>query len=375
MSANSFGQRLSMSTFGESHGLAMGVLIDGFPSGVLYNESLLKSYLRRRRPGLHSPQGGWVSDRQEEDMPEILSGLFEKKTLGTPIAIVVRNQDARPKDYDSVRQGNFRIGHAEDLWKKKFSHWDYRGGGRASGRETLGRVLGGAFAHMFLAQKLPTFQVKAFVRQLAHFRLKTQNEQQKGERDNNELAQVEKLSNEQIYAYPGGFPSPSQSEAVKALLEKAKKEGESYGGELELWIEGVPLGLGQPVFHKLKADLTHALMGIGAIFSLSLGVEEQEEQKEEGNKIGTMGKGKKGSDFHFQAEDSKGKRYGGIRGGISTGERIVLRMGMKPPASLGHFARQGRHDPCILPRALAVVEAMSCFVLADHLLWKRQDCF
>ena len=359
MSANSFGQRLCMSTFGESHGPAMGVLIDGFPSGVIYREELLKNYLRRRRPGTHSPQSGLVSDRQEKDHPEILSGLFENKTLGSPIAIMVRNTDARPQDYESVRQGNFRIGHAEDLWKKKFSHWDYRGGGRASGRETLGRVLGGAFAHMFLAQKLPAFQIKAFVREIAHFKL-----QDAEQNTDSLLPQVEKLSSEEIYAYPGGFPCPSQSKDVKALLEKAKAEGESYGGEIELWMDGVPSGLGQPVFHKLKADLAHALMGIGAVSSFSLGIKRDDPNSNV----------RKGSDFHTQAEDLKGTRYGGIRGGISTGERIVLQVGMKPPSSLRDFARQGRHDPCILPRALAVMEAMSCFVLADHLLWQRQDC-
>ena len=277
MGANSFGQRLSMGTFGESHGPAMGVFIDGFPAGVTYNENLLKSYLRRRRPGIHldasvqadvqagvradvSPQAGLVSDRQEEDEPEILSGLFENKSLGTPIAIVVRNKNARPKDYESVRKGNFRVGHADDLWKKKFSHWDYRGGGRASGRETLGRVLGGAFAHMFLVQKFSSFRIKAFVKQVAHFKIQTE-----------ELAQVENLSSEQIYEFPGGFPSPRQSEEVKALLIQAKREGESYGGEIELWVNGLPAGLGQPVFHKLKADLAHAIMGIGAVFFLFFG--------------------------------------------------------------------------------------------------------
>ena len=235
---------------------------------------------------------------------------------------------------------------------QNFSHWDPRGGGRASGRETLGRVLGGAFAHMFLIQKLPSFQVKAFVNQVAHFKLQEQ-----------EHKQVENLSSEQIYQYPAGFPSPSQKEEVYSLLSQAKKEGESYGGQIELWLEGLPANLGQPVFHKLKADLAHALMGIGAIFSCSLGEENQTFHK--------------GSNLHIQTkrEDGKGKRYGGIRGGISSGERILLRLGMKPPSSLGAFARKGRHDPCILPRALAVVEAMSCFVLADHLLWLRQDHF
>lgn len=317
MSANIFGERFKFISFGESHGPAYGVVIEGVPAGVLIDFDLLNKELQRRKPG----QGNYTTSRYESDQYEILSGVFEGKTLGTPIAVVVRNSDQKSSDYDQIKN-NPRNGHADDVWKSKFGHVDHRGGGRASGRETLCRVIAGAFAQMLLSSA--KIQVHAYIEQIGpHHLVKTK-----------ELDSV-----------------------IKDFLAQAKTQGESYGGIVSCHISNVPANLGQPVFHKLKADLASAMLGLGAVEGFEFGA-------------GFRSAEIPGTEFHQLASS---KNYGGIRGGMTTGEDIEFRVAFKPTSSIKDVAKVGRHDPCIVPRALPVVEAMVWIVLADHLLWSRTD--
>lgn len=336
MSANSFGSRFVITSFGESHGEALGVVIDGCPAGVKFNEHVLKNNLKRRRPG-----GEGVSQRQEEDLPEILSGVFEGKTLGTPIAIIIRNKDQKSHDYDQIKKAA-RPGHADDVWKDKFGHRDHRGGGRSSGRETVARVIAGSMAQMFCQQVVPDLDLKAYAHQVGPYCLSD------GERA--------EIWTKDIEQFTARFPSV-QHEKVKELLTSAQALGESFGGTAEVRVKGLPAGLGQPVFHKLKGDLAQGFMTIGATSGVELG-------------DGYKAAGAQGTSFH-RVPDSP--NYGGIRGGISTGEELLMRVHFKPTSSILEVAKKGRHDPCIVTRAIPVVEAMTWLVLADHLLWRRQD--
>ncbi len=341
MSANTFGHVFKFHSFGESHGKAMGVVIEGCPSGVPFSLDLLKRELNRRRPG----RWPWTSSRVEPDEPEILSGVYEGKTLGTPIAMLVFNKGACVEDYKSIKV-TARKGHADDLWKGKFKHFDYRGGGRSSGRETLSRVLAGCVARMLIQELHKDFKVMAFVRQIGDIALEP-----------TELDVVEDIFEKNILSdeYPACFPHKKKSKQVVDLLMKSKEEGESLSSLVELWIDNVPKFLGQPVFWKMKSDLTKALMSLGALSGLEIG-------------SGFSSLKTKGTEFHNHSEN-----YGGIRGGLTTGDRVVIRMVFKPPSSLGSIAKKGRHDPCIGPRAVSIVESMACLVIADHLLLKRLD--
>ena len=320
MSANTFGQRFQMMSFGESHGSAYGVVIDGMPAGVKYDEALLLKNLARRKPG----SSAFVTARSESDQPEILSGFFEGKSLGTPIAVVVRNENQRSGDYDQI-QSEARIGHADDTWKNKFGHADHRGGGRSSGRETLNRVIAGSFAQMLMQQLSSNIQVMAYAKKIGNIELQ-----------------------DAAHELP---------KDIQTMLEKAKAEGESYGGVVECRISQAPANLGQPVFHKFKADLAQAMMSLGATTGFELGA-------------GFEGTELKGTEFH---EQMLSVNYGGIRGGITTGEDIVFRVGFKPTSSIKDIAKKGRHDPCIIPRAIPVIEAICWHLLADHWLWSRTD--
>ena len=331
MGANTFGTYFQITTFGESHGPAMGVIIQGCPSGVPFSWDLIQKKMDRRRPGRFP----WMSSRKEPDQPELLSGVFENKTLGTPIALLVRNKDSRFEDYKIIKH-QARPGHADDMWKKKFGHTDYRGGGRASGRETVSRVLGGVVAEMFLAKAHNSLKIRAVPIQIGPFIRKEPL---------NFTSVNEKWFGEQ------------SSEVEKFLVEK-KKEGLSYGGTVEVRINNPPVGLGQPVFHKLKSDLASAFMGIGSCYEVCLGAKSFDISQEEGSQL------------HGQKNASV---YGGIRGGISTGEDIIFQLKFKPPASVLEVAKKGRHDPCIIPRVTVVIEAMAWLVMADHVLWSLQD--
>lgn len=339
MSANTFGELFRLTSFGESHGVALGAVIDGCPAGVRWDTELLKRQLERRRPG----QSQVVTSRNETDVPEILSGVFEGKTLGTPIAVIIRNSDARSDDYKGLTP---RAGHADDVWKQKFGHSDPRGGGRSSGRETLARVVGGAVAAMFVREVAPDLMVRGFANRIGPFGLEAD------ERNSFASSKGEFVAD----SFVARFPSKAREKDVEKLLLDAKAEGKSYGGTAEIWIDGAPANLGQPVFRKFKADLAAAMMSVGATSGFEVGAGEEATRAE-------------GNEFH--AGDGQG--YGGIRGGISTGEQIVLRVHFKPTSSVMDIAKKGRHDPCIVPRAIAVLEAMAWLVIADHLLWSRLD--
>lgn len=338
MSANSWGRFFCITSFGESHGGGLGVVIDGCPAGLEFDEALLRRELERRRPGKKKTE----SARNEGDEVEILSGVYEGKTLGTPIAMLVRNVDARSGDYQEIAAGAHRPGHADDMWKTKYAHVDPRGGGRSSGRETVARVMGGAVAQMLVKSLAPECEVLGFASQIGPFALKDSDRQG--------------LDATKIEGAPARFPSTSQSQEVEALLLNAKSEGRSYGGIAEVQIHRPPIGLGQPVFHKLKADLAAAMMSVGATSGIDFGAGFDATHAE-------------GSRFHRQGESP----YGGIRGGLSTGEKIDFRVAFKPTSSVLDVAKKGRHDPCIVPRAVPVLEAMAWLVLADHLLWSRTD--
>ncbi len=337
MSANTFGQILKVTTFGESHGAALGVVIDGCPAGVNFNTELLLKNLQRRKPG----QSSVTTSRNESDVPEILSGVYENKTLGTPICIIVRNEDQKSIDYNQIKN-EARVGHADDTWKQKFGHVDHRGGGRSSGRETLCRVIAGSVAQMICQQISPSIQLKGYASQISDFILANE--------------EIENIWNVDVDQYKTRFPSEREPRVVQ-WLEDAKSEGESYGGVAEVQIKNIPAGLGQPIFHKFKSDLAMAMLSLGATSAFEFG-------------DGFASVSQKGTDFH---KDLNSNVYGGIRGGISTGQPILFRVGFKPTSSIKDVAKKGRHDPCIVPRAIPVIEAMTWLLIADHLLWTRLD--
>lgn len=347
MGANTFGHHFQIHSFGESHGGALGCVIEGCPSKVPFDLDFLKEQLKRRRPGHHGLQTGEVvSQRNEADEPEILSGVFEGLTLGTPIAIIVRNQDARSEDYKQI-QSSPRAGHADDVWQLKFGHRDHRGGGRSSGRETVARVMGGSIAQMILKKLAPDLRILGFSTQIGPLIL--------SDEDKTQILQSQRSQLHPQDAYFARFPSQKDQE-VRDLLKKAQETGESFGAKAEIRVQGMPAGLGQPVFHKLKSDLASAMLSVGAVSGFQLGEGTPENQK--------------GTEFHSGAESSQ---YGGIRGGVSTGEDLILQITMKPTSSILDVAKKGRHDPCIATRAIPVLEAMTAMVLADHLLLKRLD--
>jgi len=342
MNANTFGHLFQVSTFGESHGRALGALVQGCPAGIPFDQALLERNLQRRRPG----QSAVTTARSEEDRPEIFSGVFEGRTLGTPIAMAVFNKDADSTSYTKENLKT-RPGHATDLWQEKFGHSDPRGSGRASGRETLSRVLGGSVAEMFLNTVCPELKVFGFVSQVGPWQWEPER-----------ILEIAAALNEgrlNAYDFQTRIPDAEQDQEISRRLIKAKEEGDSFGGTIEMFITNVPPYLGQPVFRKMKSELTAAMMSVGATQSVEFGFAHQERTKP-------------GSSFHQNSEV-----YAGLRGGITTGERLHLRVGFKPPATLATMARQGRHDPCILPRALPVLEAMVHLVLADQVLWRRLD--
>ena len=345
MGANAFGTHFRIITFGESHGPAMGVVIEGCPAGVYFSWDLIQKKIDQRRPGRFP----WVSDRKEPDIPELLSGVFEGRTLGTPLALLVRNKNFKSEDYNLIKD-KARPGHADDVWKVKFGHADYRGGGRASGRETTGRVLGGAVAQMFLRELYSQLNITSVPIQIGSFI--------------REEFVVSSLEQEWF---------GRQSKKVEEFLVQKKSEGLSYGGTVRVEIDKPPSGLGQPVFRKLKSDLAAAFMSIGACYEVSLGENSPGVpaiRKEEAELIQQDMSLEEGSQLHGRENPLV---YGGIRGGISTGEKIVFQLKFKPPASVLEIAKKGRHDPCIVPRAAVVVEAMAWLVIADHVLWSRQD--
>ncbi|MBD65715.1 MAG: chorismate synthase [Halobacteriovoraceae bacterium] len=322
MRGNSFGDIFTMTTFGESHGEAMGVVIDGMPAGLVVSGDDLQAQLDRRRPGRLKVS----TSRNEADQAQILSGIFEGRTLGTPIAVMIKNTNQRSEDYSQLKN-EYRPGHADKTTMAKFGYRDHRGGGRASGRETAARVIAGYFASLII----PEISFKAIITELGPYSV---------ERPLNYLKSESQL----------GFADQARDQEIEKYLLELKQKGESAGGKVLLAIQNCPAGLGEPVFDKLKAVLGHAFLSIGSCMSVEFGLGHQFSQK-------------LGSEI-----SSDPQNFGGIEGGISNGEIIWCTLTFKAPSTVGEKAKAGRHDPCILPRVLPVVESMACVVMADQFL-------
>ncbi|MAT38167.1 MAG: chorismate synthase [Ectothiorhodospiraceae bacterium] len=335
MRGNSYGNNLVLTSFGESHGVALGAVVDGVPAQIEISEDDFRHDLARRRPG----QSGVTTSRNEADEPEILSGIFEGQTLGTPIAVLIRNKDHKSDEYDKEYK---RPGHAETAWEHKYGIRDYRGGGRASGRETIARVIGGTIAKKILPKDL---QIHGFTRKICG--IEAENIPQE-------------LSTETIDANSVRCPDSAAAKKMEELILEAKESGDSLGGIAELRITGVPAGLGEPTFRKAKSELAAAMMSVGAVSTVSLGLREEEFELP-------------GSVFHVPLKAGIAMRSHGIQGGITNGEPITLYVFIKPPSTTGSMATKGRHDPCILPRVIPVLEAMAAFTLADLFLSARMD--
>lgn len=326
MRGNSFGKMFSLTTFGESHGVALGVVLDGVPPGLEFSLVELQKQLDRRAPG--KIKG--TTARLEADQAEVLSGIFENKTLGSPIAVIVRNTNQRSEDYDKLKT-DYRPGHADETTMLKYGIRDHRGGGRSSGRETLARVIAGYFAGLIL----PNILVKGYVTKLGPFHYK----------------EIPKDLKQDLSPY--SFPDTTQNKKIENYLEELKKKGESVGGRVTVRVENCPTGLGEPAFDKLKADLAKAILSIGAVVGFSYGLGEEMAEL-------------------LGSEVSKSRdSFGGMEGGISNGSTLSMNIIFKPTSTVGEKAKEGRHDPCIIPRAVPVVEAMVKIVLADHFLRQR----
>lgn len=334
---NTFGSLFRVTTFGESHGPAMGAVVDGCPAGVPLTRAQVQAALDRRRPG----QSAVTTARGEPDQVELLSGVYEDKTLGTPIAAAVRNVDARSQDYAALATAD-RPGHADRVWRERFRHRDPRGGGRTSGRETLCRVIGGAVADALLAREVPGLRVVAWVSQVGPLHAPMP---------------PSSLTRAQVDAHVTRCPDAAVAAQMEARILEAKAAGDSLGGAITVRVEGAPVGLGEPVFGKVKARLAEALAGVGAVTGVVWGPADLEARL-----------ALPGSAFHATAAGGPPSDvYGGIQGGLTNGEPVVARVLFKPPATLAEHAKSGRHDPCILPRAVPVIEAMTSLVFAD--LW------
>lgn len=327
MRGNTFGKIFSFTTFGESHGPSLGVVLDGVPPGLEFSLADLQGELDRRAPG----RIVGTTSRAEPDQAEILSGIFNNKTLGTPIAVIVRNLNQKSEDYEALKD-EFRPGHADKTTLLKFGIRDHRGGGRSSGRETLSRVIAGYFAGLII----PNIKVSAFINQLGPYKAANKNP-------------VEIPINMDPFSFPFG----DKKEEVTQFLLDLKKKGESVGGKISIVIENCPPGLGEPVFDKLKADFAKAFLSIGSCVSFSYGMGEDLAMSY-------------GTEVSLETTN-----FGGMEGGISSGERIFMECAFKPPSTVGEKAKLGRHDPCILPRVIPVVESMAKAVLADHYLRQK----
>lgn len=322
MRGNQFGKLFSITTFGESHGDSMGVIIDGMPSNIEINIDELQQFVDRRRPGRLKVS----TTRSEADKVQILSGVFEDVTLGTPISVIVKNTNQQSSDYDDLK-GQYRPGHADQTTLYKYGVRDHRGGGRSSGRETVSRVIAGYFASLIL----PKVEVSTQITQIAQHKFQ-ENEPQKS------LL---------------GLADSSKDTEIEKLLLDYKANGESCGGSVLCTIKGAARGLGEPVFDKLKADLSKAIMSIGSCMGITFG-------------LGADFAHKLGSEISTNSSN-----FAGIEGGISNGEDIYFTAIFKAPSTIGDKAREGRHDPCILPRVLPVIESMAMVTLADHYLRQK----
>lgn len=354
---NSFGRIFRISTFGESHGLGLGVVIEGCPAGLLIDEEFIRNEMQRRKPG----QSKITTQRKEEDEFQILSGVFEGKATGTPIGLVIMNTDQKSKDYSHIAD-KFRPSHADYTYFEKYGIRDYRGGGRSSARETAARVAGGAIAKMLL--KHYGVSIQAYVSQVGDLKLEKSYQEL-------DLAQTE----ENIVR----CPDPVMAEKMIEYIDEVRKSRDTVGGIVSCVAQGVPPGLGEPVFDRLHAELGKAMLSINAVkgFEYGSGFE------------GVKMRGSDHNDAYYQDVDrvrTRTNNSGGIQGGISNGEDIYFNVAFKPVATIMQdqesvnesgdsvtVSGKGRHDPCVVPRAVPIVEAMAALVLADYLLISRTN--
>jgi len=355
MAGSSYGNVFRISTFGESHGAAIGVVVDGCPAGLAIDEGYIQSELDRRRPG----QSAIVTQRKESDTVQILSGIFEGKSTGTPIAMVIPNTDARSQDYSHIADA-FRPSHADFTWQSKFGMRDHRGGGRSSARETAARVAAGAIAKLFLMEN--GVSVSGYVSQVGQLKL------------GQPYQALNLLLTE---SNPVRCPDPEMAMQMEVLIREVRKAGDTIGGVVSCVIQNCPAGLGEPVFDKLHADLGKAILSINACKGFEYG-------------SGFEGVALRGSEHNDAFYNDGGviktrtNHSGGIQGGISNGMDIYFRAAFKPVATIvaeqesvneqgepAVVTGKGRHDPCVLPRAVPIVEAMAALVVADHLLRGR----
>jgi len=361
---NSFGKLFTITTWGESHGACIGVVVDGCPPLLPLAAEEIQAELDRRRPG----QSDITTPRNEPDRVEIVSGVFEGKTTGAPIAMLVRNADQRPAAYDDMRE-KFRPSHADFTYQAKYGIRDHRGGGRSSARETIGRVAAGAIAKKLLASKNAGAEIRAYVTRI------------------HDIAMPADLVMTGANTPPLPFPAQTEIEAnavrcphaptAAAMIERIKQmraAGDSVGGIIQCRVRGVPAGLGEPVFDRLEADLAKAMLSLPATKGFEIG----------SGFAGTLLTGSEHNDAWLVNEGhahTATNRSGGVQGGISNGEEIFFNVAFKPTATIAQAQRtidlrgaptelvgRGRHDPCVLPRAVPIVEAMTALVLADHLM-------
>lgn len=348
MSGNTIGKLFTVTTFGESHGAAMGCIVDGCPPGLELAEADLQGDIDRRRTGTSH----FVSQRREGDQVRILSGVFEGRTTGTPIGLLIENTDARSRDYEKIKD-RFRPGHADYTYFKKYGLRDYRGGGRSSARETVMRVAAGAVARKYLAGRLG-IRISGYLSQIGSLRLDPVNPS---------------------FAYDNPFfcPDPSRIQELEELMWKIRGEGDSIGARVTVTAAGVPPGLGEPVFDRLDADIAYAMMSINAVKAVEIGA-------------GVAAVAQKGSEHRDEItpEGFTSNNAGGVLGGISSGQDIVVHVSLKPTSSIQipgktintegkpvDVVTTGRHDPCVGLRATPIAEAMLAIVLMDHYLRHR----
>lgn len=350
MAGNTFGNLFSVTTFGESHGRAIGGVIDGCPAGIQLNMEAIQQELDRRKPG----QSAIVTQRKEPDTVEFYSGLFEGKTTGTPIGFAIHNTNQKSKDYSHIKD-SYRPSHADYVYDKKYGFRDYRGGGRSSARETASRVVAGAVAKQFLKD----VKINAYVSQVGELKL---------DKD------YQELDFNLIESNPVRCPDMAMASKMEDYIKKIKKEGDTIGGVITCVLQNVPVGLGEPVFDKLHAELGKAMLSINAVKGFEYG-------------SGFAGVAMKGSEHNdqFNSDGSTKTNYsGGIQGGISNGMDIYFSVAFKPVATIiqpyetidknGKAIKtqgKGRHDPCVVPRAVPIVEAMAALVLADYTLFNK----
>lgn len=357
MAGSTFGQLFKIHTYGESHGKAIGVIIDGCPAGLAIDETFINSELQRRKPG----QSKITTQRKEPDEAQILSGIFEGQSTGTPIHLVIHNKDQKSKDYSHIKD-SFRPSHADYTWQEKFGIRDYRGGGRSSARETAARVAAGAVAKLLL--QTIGVDIHAFVTQVGTLKVETP---------------YQDLDFDQIEQNIVRCADAAMAEKMIHLIDETRKKGDTIGGIIQCVMQGLPVGLGQPVFDKLQADLGKAMLSINAVKGFEYG-------------SGFAAAAMNGLSHNDIFENQEGKittqtNYsGGIQGGISNGMDIYCKIAFKPVATVMRDQQsvdkagnevtvkgKGRHDPCVVPRAVPIVEAMAALVLADHYLRSQSD--